>query len=239
MTFLLERLGNYDLDLVQYWDKRAGDYSTILVNRKTGDERAYAFKHFNAETDPFPYPDEAFDVIVNCDTIEHLLCNPVHMLVESHRILKPGGVMVVSTPNVLRLSNLCRLLRGQNIYDKYCQESAYARHPREYTPEEIRLLFKAVGFEVAHLETRDLTPQTEGRRARLFAALLVRFLERVASLRNGWAAVPLSWRGEQIFLVARRAGAARRAAPEFLFEAPTLARQTIEAICRPTETVGS
>ena len=58
MTFLLERFVNYDLELVQYWDKPDGDYESILLDTSNGGKRkTYPFKHFDAETSVFPYPD--------------------------------------------------------------------------------------------------------------------------------------------------------------------------------------
>ena len=46
-----------------------------------------------------PFPDAHFDVIVMWDIIEHLR-NPVRALQEVHRMLKPGGICLVSTDDV-------------------------------------------------------------------------------------------------------------------------------------------
>src|SRR5262249_9205652 len=151
---------NYDLELVQYWNMPNGEYESVLVDQRTGHQLVLPFKQFNVEVDTFPYADASFDVILSCEIIEHLLCNPIHMLVECHRVLKPEGLLILTTPNVLRLSNVLSLLRGRNIYDRYYQECLYARHAREYSPEEIQRLFEEVGFRVTHLKTRDVTPYT-------------------------------------------------------------------------------
>ncbi len=44
-------------------------------------------------------PDNHFDVVIMQDTIEHLL-NPRETLLEIKRILKPGGIVYVNTPNI-------------------------------------------------------------------------------------------------------------------------------------------
>ena len=52
-------------------------------------------------------------------------------------MLRPGGQILITTPNVLRWDNLWALFRGANIYDRYHGNGIYGRHNREYTPEEI------------------------------------------------------------------------------------------------------
>jgi 2-polyprenyl-3-methyl-5-hydroxy-6-metoxy-1,4-benzoquinol methylase len=44
-----------------------------------------------------PYPDETFDAVLFCEVIEHVE-DDVAALREIHRVLKPGGRIVVSTP---------------------------------------------------------------------------------------------------------------------------------------------
>lgn len=230
MTFLLQRLCNYDTDLVQYWGKPSGEYRSILTHADTGERCIMPFREFNAEREPFPYPDACYDVIVNCEAIEHLLCNPVHMLAECHRVLKQGGTMIITTPNVLRIDNVVRLLRGNNIYDKYTLESPSARHPREYTPEELRALLEWVGFDVTHLETRDVNAVNGGAWARRLARLCAGAFHVAGRVAGRHRAAPRAWRGEQIFLVARRIRDVNRSAPDFLFEAPADSGKIIDAL---------
>jgi 2-polyprenyl-3-methyl-5-hydroxy-6-metoxy-1,4-benzoquinol methylase len=44
--------------------------------------------------------DGAFDVVVAADVIEHLV-DPETLVREAHRVLRPGGVLVLETPNTL------------------------------------------------------------------------------------------------------------------------------------------
>lgn len=49
---------------------------------------------------PTPYPENNFDMVFLIETIEHLTDNYLHgTLKEINRILKPGGVIVITTPN--------------------------------------------------------------------------------------------------------------------------------------------
>jgi len=63
-----------------------------------------------------PFTDESFDAVVSFETIEHVL-DGSRFFIEMHRILKPGGTFICSTPNI-----------------RYTAHPPY--HVREYTPEE-------------------------------------------------------------------------------------------------------
>ncbi len=238
MTFLMRRICDYDLDLVQYWERPNGRYETVLEDRKTGARLILPFEHFNAEQNSFPYPDSAFDVVVVCEIIEHLYGNPVHMLAECHRILRPGGTVVVTTPNVLRWFNVSKLIAGKNIYDKYTQESPGARHPREYTPEELRALFEGMGYRVVQIETHDATGQRELGPREAIARLAVWFSGIVDRLYGRKPLGSSEWRGGHILLAAVKSGSLNRSYPDFLFERPELVGPIIEALCRPTSSPG-
>jgi len=51
------------------------------------------------------FPSESFDCVLFLETIEHVE-NPKLFLKEFHRLLKPGGALIVSTPNTLSYPNI-------------------------------------------------------------------------------------------------------------------------------------
>jgi 2-polyprenyl-3-methyl-5-hydroxy-6-metoxy-1,4-benzoquinol methylase len=68
------------------------------------DAAAYARKEFGLDVEAKPFeelrsPENHFDVVTLWQVLEHMLC-PLMVLKEVHRILKPGGLLVVSTPNI-------------------------------------------------------------------------------------------------------------------------------------------
>ncbi len=63
----------------------------------------------NLNSDSLPYPDASFDLVTCTEVIEHLEDFRA-ALREMSRILKPGGVLIVSTPNVLNLRSRLRYL---------------------------------------------------------------------------------------------------------------------------------
>lgn len=61
------------------------------------------FKEANV-AEHLPYDDNSFDIVVAAELIEHLL-DQTKFLSECNRVLKPGGSLVVSTPNILSLKS--------------------------------------------------------------------------------------------------------------------------------------
>ncbi|MBI5287840.1 MAG: class I SAM-dependent methyltransferase, partial [Chloroflexi bacterium] len=174
-----------------------------------GEDHTFRCDCFDVEHDRFPYDDNTFDLVLFCEVIEHLFENPVHTLSEIHRVLKPGGAMVLTTPNVSRFDNLVTLGRGRNIYDPYHLGSPFAgsRHLREYTFAELRDLVNGCGFEIDRMRDHDIYP-----RRGLLHAVLNEFMNRLVSrltsghyrfhlfVRARKTAAPFQWRfPESIF----------------------------------------
>ncbi|MCP3718735.1 bifunctional 2-polyprenyl-6-hydroxyphenol methylase/3-demethylubiquinol 3-O-methyltransferase UbiG [Paraburkholderia sp. CNPSo 3281] len=107
------------------------------------------FEKFNVietdlESSGIPVESESFDAILFTEVLEHVgIKHPLDIIREMHRILKPGGVVIFSTPNVCNISNIYALLRGKNIF--WAPEIFYGsldRHNREYTPQEVETLMR-------------------------------------------------------------------------------------------------
>ncbi len=82
------------------------------------------YPHFRFESclfPPIPFPNNSFDSIVSFQVIEHLE-NDNLFLKEIHRILKPGGCAILTTPNR-------KMTLSRNPW-----------HTREYTATELRSL---------------------------------------------------------------------------------------------------
>lgn len=63
----------------------------------------------NLNIEPLPFGDNSFDLITCTDVIEHLE-HYRQTLREMHRVLKPAGKLVVTTPNILNLKSRIRFL---------------------------------------------------------------------------------------------------------------------------------
>ncbi len=81
-------------------------------------------EHFNFDrikcdrvdiTGPFPYADNSFDLIIAIEVMEHIVDHEMFFH-EAGRILKPGGVLHISTPNILSLKSRLRFLLSGFFY---------------------------------------------------------------------------------------------------------------------------
>jgi glycosyltransferase involved in cell wall biosynthesis/SAM-dependent methyltransferase len=165
---------------------------------------------FDAEKDRFPYPDGHFSTVLCGELIEHLFEDPMHLMSEVNRILKPGGHFVLTTPNIASLRGIAAILQGYHpgLFHSYIKpaESGHVdpRHNREYTPREIHQLLENSGFEVTLLETggfRDAPHPEYG---------------WVLHLLNRYE-LDTSLRGDGIFAVGRKTGAVRERYPGWLY----------------------
>lgn len=66
-------------------------------------------------TDKQPYEDNTFDVILAIEVMEHIHDHNIFFR-ECNRILKPGGIVVISTPNILSLKSRVRYLFSGFFY---------------------------------------------------------------------------------------------------------------------------
>jgi SAM-dependent methyltransferase len=135
-----------------------------------GEQRPVENRLFNVEEDRYPYDDSSFDLVICQELIEHLLFSPTFMLNEIHRVLKKGGKLIMTCPNVARIDVLRKVLTNKNpiwgyvkVVDKSGRRNSdwpgshgvYGRHNREYTLAEATDLARGCGFKI--LESECLT----------------------------------------------------------------------------------
>lgn len=102
----------------------------------------------NAEKDVYPFKDGTFDLVICTEVLEHLLYSPSHVLKESRRVLKEGGLMLVSTVNSLHFKRMADIILNYNIDDVHSPLGIYCRHNRNCTRKELLQLAEDTGFKV-------------------------------------------------------------------------------------------
>ncbi len=181
------------------------------VTSETGETFECDIDHFDAEKHSYPYADESFDTVMCCELIEHLFEDPMHMMSEINRILKPGGHLVMTTPNIGSLRAVSGILLGYHpaffpayIRPRKKDEEADARHNREYVPMEIQHLLTDSGFELVRLETGEFLDEPHPE-----FGWVTHLLERYQLSHN--------LRGDGIYAVGRKAGPVKNRWPEWLY----------------------
>jgi SAM-dependent methyltransferase len=121
--------------------------------------------------DRLPFAEEAFDAVVMKDLLEHVT-DPVALVREARRVLRPGGLVFASSPDAQRW-----------VWDDYT-------HRRPFSRKSLHLLFADHGFDVERAGYESVTPGVgvlsgytrRKRRPRLFALLALLPFHR----RNVW-----------------------------------------------------
>lgn len=87
----------------------------------------------NLDSDSIPEDDDSVELVVSLAVLEHL-SNPVHFLTEIKRVLCPGGVVIISTPNW-----------------RYCVRSFWndPTHVKPYTVKSLRAVAQMSGLKRA------------------------------------------------------------------------------------------
>jgi SAM-dependent methyltransferase len=157
------------------------------------------------ERDSIPLEDSSVEFIVFTEVIEHLRIGLLNALRELHRILKPGGRLLVSTPNLLSLQNRVSFLFGRAAYDTLEmpfdalaaeERIGHGGHFRVFSLPELKHLFEKTGFRIIASRRQHIPWMNDG----MNGWSLYEFRMRV---QNGIArAVPAF--GNTIFLVVER-----------------------------------
>ena len=107
------------------------------------------------EASPLPFANKELDAALLTEVIEHLCVNPLFTLAEINRSLKPGGVLLISTPNLTALRRRIHFLDGnmeaviEPPYIAFLKKIkiGHVGHVRLYDPNELKMMLTLLGFE--------------------------------------------------------------------------------------------
>ena len=114
-----------------------------------------------------PFADSEFDVLFIGEIIEHMI-NPDDFLKEARRVLKDGGLICLTTPNLLAWYNRCLILLGFSpIFVEYSTTDARVGygwlkglkaktpvgHLRIYQPDALKDLLELTGFKNVEIKS--------------------------------------------------------------------------------------
>ena len=131
--------------------------------------------------EPLPFADEHFSVITFSETLEHLPVERVNFVLgEISRVLRPGGILIASSPNQAGLENRLHLLKGGSVFDLPDEmeiAQGIFKHIRMYTPAEITYMMSRLGFRVERSAMESNNSTYRGKSAKSMYRRMYRMYE--------------------------------------------------------------
>jgi len=146
------------------FDMSATDIPEFMDNVKLQKkllEHNISFRAVNLKHYSLPYDDNTFDIVVISEVLEHLNFNPLPVIQELNRIIKKGGLLYLTVPNIARFDRRKKILLGKSILtpikDYYFQldpkkDMIVGLHWREYDMSEVKDMLEGMGFQVIRQE---------------------------------------------------------------------------------------
>ena len=120
------------------------------------------YRECDVGLEALPFADNSFDFATYSDVIEHHAFSPKRVLAEIHRVLVPGGRLILATPNHASIYNRIKLLFGGSVNDEFdyffnttADAKTYPGHHREFTRAEIRSALEQTDFRVLECRVID------------------------------------------------------------------------------------
>ncbi len=105
--------------------------------------------HFQTDLNAEDQPEiGGYDLIIMAEVLEHLYAAPTLVLRRVGRWLKPGGSILLQTPNPVSLGKRKQLLAGHSPFEIIRDNPTNPGHFCEYTVEDLNFIASSAGFEM-------------------------------------------------------------------------------------------
>ena len=150
-----------------------------------------------------PVPGQSFDFVLLAEVLEHFATDPNAFFFEANRVLKLGGRIFVTTPNVTCAENVFRILWRQvpHRYYYYRRERTSDRHNLEYGPDLLKKTMENAGFSVERMWDEDCWCEQRPEILKLIR----------------YAGFPDSFRGDDMMFLCVKTGEPQDRFPDFLY----------------------
>jgi len=152
VLFYLERLG-IDIDGVDF------EPTTLERLRRWRDANGMKAKLVQADVCDMPYEDNSVAGYISLGVVEHFIEGPHRPLAEAHRVLRPGGVAIITTPSMSFAQAYKHTKTGVKDLVKKVIRSKRAKPPWRqyfYRPAQLGEFVRASGLEPVCVLGADL-----------------------------------------------------------------------------------
>ncbi len=180
-------VGCYDGTLGERLIKKNNDVYGIEINKESAvlaKKRGLKVKIRNIESG-LNFNSNFFDVVVASEVIEHIL-DTDFFIDEVKRVMKPNGVLVLSTPNTASLGRRILLLFGKNAYFEASfgyPPNACAGHIRFFTKDLLIRFLEHKGFKINRFMSDTVTFTPTGNITSKLLARLIPTIGRTLIIR--------------------------------------------------------
>jgi len=122
---------------------------------------SFALKVQTGTLEEADFPADYFDVVTMWDVVEHVV-DPDGTIAEVYRVLKPGGIILILTPNQSSLINdICYFLYKLSRKSSFLAAKIYAPrvHLYYFSKRALRYLLYSHNFNVVDMTKQSLTPE--------------------------------------------------------------------------------
>lgn len=147
----------------------------------------FSFPVMCADIEKADLPDDSFDIVVMIDVIEHIE-NLAQVIRESSRIMKPGGLLVIDTPNEDSLINFISFFLYKLSLSKlkfFVRTNHDIEHVVSFSPAGMKKLLREHSFKVIKIDLFNVDPAVKGlNRMITYCAKLVFFIADILHMQN-------------------------------------------------------
>jgi 2-polyprenyl-3-methyl-5-hydroxy-6-metoxy-1,4-benzoquinol methylase len=160
---------------VEVWGIEINEYAASVAAQKLDKVTCGAFD------ETLELPKNNFDCIVFNDVLEHLV-DPYSALMYSKTLLRDGGAIVASIPNVRYFDNIWKLLVHKDW--EYTQHGILDRtHLRFFTRRSILNTFDSLGYEIKSIEGINPLEKEHPHQVKKFRVLNLVLLNQIEDMR--------------------------------------------------------
>lgn len=137
----------FGVDLPKYVNQFKDNFNNWHIDNRPAD----------LTQDNLPFENDYFDLIIASEILEHLRFHPRTFFAELARVLKPGGRILLTTPNLVRFNNVVKIIFGKSINWDINDDYWDGVHFREFTYNEIKNIADKAGLKVVENSYRNFT----------------------------------------------------------------------------------